>query len=123
MRNLIFIAGGLLLGSCGSAPEPTSGGSAGDIYSDLGKQAAWNEVGKDAIKAKLKDPDSAQFRNVKFHVGMGKPVTCGEVNAKNSFGGYSGFERFIAAGDVITVMESEMAAGEMDKTWQQLCGS
>lgn len=39
----------------------------------------------------LKDPASAQFRNLK----RGKEVLCGEVNGKNSYGGYVGFKRFI----------------------------
>ncbi|MBP5790611.1 MAG: hypothetical protein J6W29_10330 [Neisseriaceae bacterium] len=40
------------------------------------------------VKSNLKDPSSAQFRNqVEF---------CGEVNAKNAFGGYTGFKKFIA---------------------------
>ena len=90
-------------------------------YLDAGKQAAWNDAGQEAIKAKLRDPESAQFRNVAFHSASGTPLTCGEVNSKNAFGGYSGFERFIAAGDVLTVVESEMADGEMDKMWGRFC--
>jgi hypothetical protein len=42
------------------------------------------------IAAQLKDPASAQFRNVRV---KGETV-CGEVNAKNSFGGYIGFKTF-----------------------------
>lgn len=102
--------------SCGSS----SSESESSIRDDTGKQFAWNEKGKDAIRAKLKDPDSAQFRNVQFYSAVA-PVTCGEVNAKNGFGGFSGYERFIAGGDVITVLESEMARGEMDKSWAQIC--
>jgi hypothetical protein len=90
-------------------------------YNDSGKQLAWNEVGQNALKNKLKDPESATFRNVEFYSGGSVPVTCGEVNARNSFGGYSGFERFIAAGSQLQVLESEMAAGEMSKVWAQLC--
>jgi hypothetical protein len=48
---------------------------------------------KDAVLYVLKDPQSAMFRNV--HVGTEdfKPVR-GEVNSKNSYGGYTGFDRF-----------------------------
>ena len=45
----------------------------------------------------LKDPESARFRamrEVKYLDGFGTKV-CGEVNAKNSFGGYVGFRRFM----------------------------
>ncbi|MFW2112531.1 hypothetical protein [Acinetobacter geminorum] len=42
---------------------------------------------KEIVKKELKDPLSAQFRDIKGQ--------CGYVNAKNSYGGYSGFEQFI----------------------------
>ena len=58
------------------------------------------------VKAKLKDPESAQFRNQQFfasHItyadGVRVPVAytiCGEINAKNSYGGYSGYRRFFS---------------------------
>jgi hypothetical protein len=41
-----------------------------------------------ALKSSLKDPDSAKISNVKVSAA-GKTV-CGLVNAKNSYGGYSG---------------------------------
>lgn len=50
---------------------------------------------REAVSAQLKDPFSAQFRNLRRH----SPHTagwCGEVNAKNSFGGYVGWRLFSA---------------------------
>lgn len=55
---------------------------------------------KKIAKDNLKDPGSAQFRNIqKPKKFWGKSLTlnpywliCGEVNAKNSFGGYTGFD-------------------------------
>jgi hypothetical protein len=44
----------------------------------------------------LKDPDSAKFRNMRFVKYNGRTVVCGEVNSKNSYGGYVGFENFVA---------------------------
>lgn len=38
----------------------------------------------------MKDPSSAQFRNLKIRLAS----LCGEINAKNSFGAYTGFKRF-----------------------------
>ncbi len=43
-----------------------------------------------AVKRDLSDPESAQFRNIK---NVGTHI-CGEVNAKNRFGGYTGYRRF-----------------------------
>ena len=48
--------------------------------------------------AALKDPDSAKFRNERVG-GHLITVVCGEVNSKNSLGGYVGYERYIGAGE------------------------
>lgn len=50
--------------------------------------------GKKATAAQLKDPSSAQFRNVQ----QGGGLVCGEVNGKNSYGAYSGFKMFVYDG-------------------------
>jgi hypothetical protein len=45
----------------------------------------------------LKDPDSAKFRNrFEYTNSRGFTVVCGEINAKNSYGAYAGFQRFAA---------------------------
>lgn len=56
------------------------------------------------VKAELRDPDSAQFRNL---VDAGKAI-CGEVNSRNGYGGYAGFAEFIApnpggTADIVTI--------------------
>jgi hypothetical protein len=52
-----------------------------------------------AVRGALKDPDAAQFRDVRANYteefGV---VACGRVNAKNEFGGYTGFRRFVSSG-------------------------
>jgi hypothetical protein len=52
-----------------------------------------------AVRGELKDPDAAQFRDVRVNYteefGV---VACGRVNAKNEFGGYTGFRRFVSSG-------------------------
>ena len=44
-----------------------------------------------AVAAKLRDPESALFRDI---VGTDDMV-CGEVNARNALGGYTGFQPFV----------------------------
>ena len=85
------------------------------------KEYAWMDKGKQAVKARLKDPGSAKFQNVYFHRGgMDIPVTCGEVNSKNSFGGYTGFQRFVSGGKAeLTFLETE--AADFSSVWRQLC--
>jgi len=53
------------------------------------------EEAKNLVKADLNDPESAQFRNVRIHE-FGS--VCGEVNARNRFGGYVGFRYFEVSG-------------------------
>lgn len=43
----------------------------------------------------LKDPSSAQFRDLyAITRGLGDDTVCGEINAKNSYGAYVGFRKF-----------------------------
>ena len=55
---------------------------------------------RQAVLAKLKDPDSAKFQRERLRYGytLSTSVLCGEVNAKNETGGYTGYRRFIASG-------------------------
>lgn len=66
-----------------------------------------------ALKNFLKDSDSAEIRN---HNG-----NCGEVNSKNSFGGYTGFKRFIASPTIVAVEGENMNPEEFQKAWNQVC--
>jgi len=85
------------------------------------KKIAWMERGMKAVRSKLKDGDSAKFRNVYFHRGSdGIPMTCGEVNSKNSFGGYTGFQRFISAGKPeLTFIEEQVE--DFNTVWNRFC--
>ena len=65
----------------------------------------------------LKDPDSAKFRNVRFVKYNNQIVVCGEVNAKNSYGGYVGFSEFISgitSSKIIKSAEYQTAYGAAD---------
>lgn len=66
---------------------------------------------KTAVSYDLKDPDSAKFRNVRVIRG----VVCGEINAKNALGAYTGFKRFLS-----TVKASSIDDDHV--TFQQLWG-
>ena len=57
--------------------------------------AADVERAKAAVVYDFFDPDSAQFRNiVGYRVQTGDQIICGEVNAKNRFGAYVGYQGF-----------------------------
>ena len=90
-------------------------------FANSAKELAWIRVSKEAIQQKLKDPSSAQFKNVFFNRALNNtPVVCGEVNSKNSFGGYAGFQRFVAAGSQFAYLENELS-GDFGDVWEQLC--
>lgn len=49
------------------------------------------------ITAQLRDPLSAQWRGIRgYTTAFGDQIICGEINAKNAFGGYVGFKQFYA---------------------------
>lgn len=76
------------------------------------------------VVARLKDPDSVRFRNEFLSYSDGQPPVvslCGQVNAKNSFGGYSGFEGFISTAEGLVVAEGAEAQGAFAAIWQVWC--
>src|SRR4051794_20206182 len=88
------LCGGLIV-LVGPATAQTVIDGSGANISRQDQATIIKEVAKFAI-----DPLSAQFRNIR--VGKkemrGLPTFCGEVNAKNRFGGYVGFMPFAAWG-------------------------
>ena len=95
-----------------------------DPFADPSKQSLWIIKSQDAIRGRLRDPDSAEFRETRFYSGGSTPVVCGEVNSKNGLGGYTGYQRFIASGDnqSIAFLASDVEAGDsINVAWNELC--
>jgi hypothetical protein len=89
---------------CQSSNSPTNP----DAYQHLLQTAL-----KLQAKESLKDPDSASFRALQLYrirykksdgtfLSGGEYTLCGEVNARNSLGGYVGFNPFISMGFFIS---------------------
>ena len=80
---------------------------------------------KEEVRRLAKDPDSVNFRSTwigRLATSDGKgaiEVACGYFNAKNSFGGYTGYQRFI--GSVGFVMTEEAAMDGFDGLWTETC--
>jgi hypothetical protein len=52
------------------------------------------------------------------------PVVCGEVNSKNGFGGYGGYQHFISAGtDALTYLQESAELENFGELWAKLCPS
>lgn len=67
---------------------------------------------RNAVRAELKDPDSAQFRNERLVNGwtVKTSILCGEVNAKNELGGYSGFKLFASTSGESADVEKDVGS-------------
>lgn len=54
---------------------------------------------KKRVANETRDPSSVQFRDVRYVRQVdGSRAVCGEINAKNAYGGYVGFESFVYIG-------------------------
>ena len=76
------------------------------------------QLGEKYVKEKILEPSQAQFRNQ--FIGKGG-APCGEVNAKDAFGGYIGFQRYISVARDLTLLSQDVSPAEFDAQWQQLC--
>lgn len=64
---------------------------------------------KAEVESKLRDPFSAHWRNLRaFHNNDGSVIVCGEVNAKNAYGAYVGFEGFVHWNGSLTMPDATM---------------
>ena len=121
ITGVIVIAAGYFLWRACMPSEPTA---SEPTASDQGRELAWIEKGQESVREKLRDPESARFKDAFFHRGAaGAPMSCGWVNSKNGFGGYVGWMRYMSGGSSqLTFIESEMEDG-FQETWAQFCGA
>lgn len=74
------------------------------------------------LRSILRDPDSAQFGRTYPIVRDGLPITCGYVNAKNAFGGYTGERMWIVIADLnIALVETPGEEREFSELWNKYC--
>ena len=70
---------------------------------------------KDVVRQELKDPSSAQFQNLQIKPYSKGKVICGEVNGKNSYGGYVGFKKFVASPRSVMLLNTGNRFPEIDR--------
>ncbi|MEF8689403.1 UNVERIFIED_CONTAM: hypothetical protein NO986_18220 [Comamonas sp. A-3] len=109
MKRTFLVAAALVaLSSCGKSESQKAADDAAVL------EIKTQRLAREMVTKHLKDPESASFRNQK---GL-----CGEVNSKNSFGGYPGYRRFIAANENMVAFEGgNMDSTEFNQVWQQFC--
>lgn len=74
----------------------------------------------------FKDPGSAQFRNdVAYRPPKPKDendfIVCGEVNGKNLYGGYVGFQKYYVLGDKSALRHDPTLYEAFDLLWEIVC--
>lgn len=113
MRFLGIIPALMLVTACGNEDdiEYAGGRSALSIEADA----------QSAVSQKLRDPDSAEFSNLRVSTKGGADVVCGEVNSRNGFGGMGGKQQFISNGYNLSFLEEEVVDGGWPEVWNQFC--
>ncbi len=111
------------LTSGGNKPDSADGSAEApndEKPSELEMMSRFQVAAKDAMTNSLKDPGSAKYRDVTGHKveASGAYVFCGQVNSKNGFGGYTGFQRFVA-GPGIAVTED--VVDDFHTVWNEFC--
>ncbi len=66
------------------------------------------QSGMSSVRSALKDPTSAKFKDVRIADVTG--AVCGQVNAKNSYGGYTGFGWFAVSNGQATINDGSPSA-------------
>lgn len=81
-----------------------------------------NEM-RQLVRESLKDPESARFEQLGLFRGEDESSysLCGLVNAKNSYGGYSGNTRFILTNGGNLWIETSEPRGAMSAMWPVWC--
>jgi hypothetical protein len=92
MRSAL-VAGCLMLAACGPSAEEVTKQREAQVAAEA-KAAAIKSL-LDRSTETLLDPEGARFRNVKFH----RYEMCGEINSKNAFGAYTGYDQFYTLSD------------------------
>ena len=98
----------LALAACGKTAEQKQREEAATLTS----------LGEKYVKEKILSPGEARFRNQ--FIGKGG-APCGEVNAKDAFGAYIGYQRYISVARDLTLLSQDVSPAEFDAQWRQLC--
>ena len=96
MRGVwLALAFGLAIGGCQTAGNGTAVASKPVPGTPIKLSAAQIKAVHEGARAGLKDPDSARFGEIAAAERESRITVCGFVNAKNSYGGYTGMKPFI----------------------------
>lgn len=86
-KEASFALAALLLAGCAGVDK---------VGPEVPLPPAAQHVVAQSVAEQMKDPNSAEFRNWHAFESQSGLLVCGEINARNSFGGYVGFTHFVA---------------------------
>jgi len=113
---IAFVGIGVAMTVFQGRPDPAAVERAAAAAAPAYPRAEISTAARAHVRANSKDPDSLQFRN-EFTAKAG--THCGEVNGKNSFGGYTGYKRFIT--NERTLLLDDGALPKFSQAWQENC--
>lgn len=108
IRLAALLALAVVLAACGKTAEQKQREEAATLTS----------LGEKYVKEKILEPGQARFRNQ--FIGKGG-APCGEVDAKDAFGAYIGYQRYISVARDLTLLAQDVSPAEFEQQWQQLC--
>lgn len=116
------------LGGCASPPTPEDWNAARAAPKPTSEDSAQKAV-VTYFAGVLKDPDSAKYRFMPVVNGIARMGSltmkgwfmCGTINAKNSFGGYTGAEPFLAYFEPSTT--DQISQGTVDADQYNIIGN
>ena len=105
MRVSIFATLAACLAACGSGENT-------DFVADAAREdsAEFVTEAKAAAAHDLRDPSTAQIRELRLGEWGGNRVLCGEVNGKNAYGAYAGFTGFVAKASMLGEVTADTAS-------------
>jgi hypothetical protein len=86
--------------AAGTSAQPAAPAAAAPAAAAPGEDPLLAKA-KASVKSELREPDSAQFQDVKVRTVKGKQAVCGLVNAKNARGVMTGLHPFAYDGEQV----------------------
>lgn len=96
-------------------------------YSEAGSppDAEYIDIVLEHVRSEMLDSESARFRNLEIRGEDDVKYVCGEVNGKNRFGGYTGFQGFIAntvsMNSLADPQEENLFTADLTEAYRELC--
>ncbi len=87
-------------------------------YVDGGQDNRKISTAKQMVSDALKDGESARFYDLRMGTAFS---VCGQVNAKNSYGAYTGKSPFVVLTGNLVMIRNSTPLDYFDATWDRIC--